>query len=278
MGNFWENSELKREDVEKNIADINQITKSLIYMDKYKIHLKFELDDVPIQKMNRKIIKVKIYNYDEKKKEISNKLNSLHIAIEDFYKYYNLLMNLRRVFLNEQMEKNINNLSTSQIKKLGEDKIFKFECTIESENLKLSLKEVNSYSPYYYEVYYTKEELCQMKGVFKSFEELEVIQSNIEKLFALKATTLESLEDDSKIKIHIESMVLADPVELDFILDRKTVENVDEALYFLYKLEKNKYNIIEKIKSICQEKNNKNEKIAEKILETLNKKFENYYN
>ena len=70
MGNFWENSELKREDVEKNIADINQITKSLIYMSRYKIHLKFELDDVPIQKMNRKIIKVKIYNYDEKKKKI----------------------------------------------------------------------------------------------------------------------------------------------------------------------------------------------------------------
>jgi hypothetical protein len=121
MGNFWENSELKREDVEKNIADINQITKSLIYMSRYKIHLKFELDDVPIQKMNRKIIKVKIYNYDEKKKEISNKLNSLHIAIEDFYKYYNLLMDLRRVFLNEQMEKNINNLTTSQIKELGEN-------------------------------------------------------------------------------------------------------------------------------------------------------------
>ena len=105
MGNFWDNSELKREDVEKNVLDINQITKSLIYMDKYKIHLKFELDDAPIQKMSKKVIKS----------------NTLHITIEDFYKYYNLLMNLRRVFLNEQMEKNINNLSTSQIKKLGED-------------------------------------------------------------------------------------------------------------------------------------------------------------
>ena len=172
----------------------------------------------------------------------------------------------------------LKDVDEKQQKKLGEDKIFKFDCTIESNNLKLSLKEINSYSPYYYEVYYTKEELCQMKGVFKSFEELEVIQRNIKKLFSLKTTTLESLEDDAKIKIHIESKVLADSVELDFILERKTVENVDEALYFLYKLEKNKYNIIEKIKSICQEKNNKNEKIAEKILETLNKKFENYYN
>ena len=121
MGNFFFNIELKREDVEKNVLDINQITKSLIYMDKYKIHLKFELDDAPIQKMSKKVIKVHIYHYDVINKTIATKSNTLHITIEDFYKYYNLLMNLRRVFLNEQMEKNINNLSTSQIKKLGED-------------------------------------------------------------------------------------------------------------------------------------------------------------
>ena len=121
MGNFWDNSELKREDVEKNVSDINQITKSLIYMNKYQIHLKFELDDAPIQKMSKKVIKVYIYHYDVINKTIATKSNTLHITIEDFYKYYNLLMNLRRVFLNEQMEKNINNLSTSQIKKLGED-------------------------------------------------------------------------------------------------------------------------------------------------------------
>ena len=121
MGNFWDNSELKREDVEKNIGDINQITKSLIYMNKYKIHLKFELDDAPIQKLSKKIIKVYVYHYDVINKTIATKSNTLHITIENFYKYYNLLMNMRRVFLNEQMEKNINNLTSSQIKKLGED-------------------------------------------------------------------------------------------------------------------------------------------------------------
>ena len=121
MGNFWENSELKREDVEKNVEDINQITKSLIYMSRYKIHLKFELDDAPSQRVNRKIIKVKIYNFDAKKKAISKKFKSLHIAIEDFYKYYNLLMDLRRKFLSEQMESNINSLTKSQVKDLGED-------------------------------------------------------------------------------------------------------------------------------------------------------------
>ena len=172
----------------------------------------------------------------------------------------------------------LEDVGPKQIKKLGEDKIFKFECTIESENLKLSLKEVNSYSPYYYEVFYTKEELYQMREFFRAFKTLEEIQKNIIALFGIKTTILESLEDDAKIKLHIESMVLAEHVEVDFILERKTVENMDEALYFLYKLQKNKFNIIEKIKSICQEKNNKNEKIAKDILETLSKKFDNYYN
>lgn len=121
MGNFWENSDIKKEEVERNITEINQITKSLIYMNKYQIHLKFELDDAPIQKISKKIIKVGIYEYDQKSNFVKSSSNSLHITIEDFYKYYNLLMNLRRVFLNEQIEKNINNLSTSQIKKFGED-------------------------------------------------------------------------------------------------------------------------------------------------------------
>lgn len=54
MGNFWENSDIKKEEVERNITEINQITKSLIYMNKYQIHLKFELDDAPIQKISKK--------------------------------------------------------------------------------------------------------------------------------------------------------------------------------------------------------------------------------
>ena len=44
----------------------------------------------------------------------------------------------------------LDDVEQNQLKKLGEDKHFKFDCTIESGKLKLSLKEVNSYSPYYY--------------------------------------------------------------------------------------------------------------------------------
>ena len=116
-----------------------------------------------------------------------------------------------------------------------------------------------------------------MKDFFRAKTGLEEIQSNLIALFSRKTTKLESLENDSKIKLHIEAVVLADDVEMDFILERKTVNNMDEALYFLYKLEKNKYNILEKIKTVCKNKNEKTEKIAKEILEIL-KKFDNYYN
>ena len=163
-----------------------------------------------------------------------------------------------------------------EYKKLGEDKFFKFECTVEGQQLRLGLKEINCYSPYYYETYYTLEELQNLREFFRSYDNLGDIQSNLKALFSRQAT-LESLENDAKIKLHIEAVVLADDVEMDFILERKTVDNVDEALYFLYKLQKNKYNILEKIKTVCKNKNEKTEKIAKEILEIL-KKFDNYYN
>ena len=121
MGNFWENSEIKREEVENNISEVNKITKTIIFMNKFKIYLKFELDDSPIQKISRKIIKVEVYEYDEKISFVEKRPNCLFITIDDFYRYYNLLMNFRNVFLNEQMKNNMDKLRKSQIDTFGED-------------------------------------------------------------------------------------------------------------------------------------------------------------
>ena len=66
MGNFWDNSEIKRDEVEKNIAEVNDITKSVLFMNKYKMFLFFKLEDTPIQKISKKIIKVEVHKYDDK--------------------------------------------------------------------------------------------------------------------------------------------------------------------------------------------------------------------
>lgn len=121
MGNFWDNSEIKRAEVVKNISEINQITKTTIFMNKYKLHLKFHLDDSPFQKMSKKVIKIDIYDYNIKSCFIKKRSDSINITIEEFYRYYSLLMDLRQSFLNEQMKKKLDNLSKSQIKQFGED-------------------------------------------------------------------------------------------------------------------------------------------------------------
>jgi len=121
MGNFWDNSEIKKEEVEKNIGEVNEITKSDIFMNKYKIFLKFQLEDTPVQKMSKKIIKVEVHKYDDKNSTVDKKKHSLFITIDNFYRYFNLLMNLRKLFLNERMRNNMDKLRKSQIEIYGED-------------------------------------------------------------------------------------------------------------------------------------------------------------
>ena len=105
MGNFWENSEIKRDEVKKNIFQINEITKTLLFMKQFNIYLVFELnDDSLIKRQSRKIIKVTIYDYEDKKCMVQKRSEPFIMTIDDFYQYFNLLMNSRSIFLNEQMK------------------------------------------------------------------------------------------------------------------------------------------------------------------------------
>ena len=132
MGNFWENSEIKREEVIKNISEVNDVTKTLIFMKKLKIYLTFELDDNSlIKRTSRKIIKVIIYDYDNKQYLVQKREEPLWITIDDFYKYFNLLMNSRSIFLNEQMKQNMGKLEKNNNE---EDEDESGICPICSEN------------------------------------------------------------------------------------------------------------------------------------------------
>ena len=105
MGNFWEKSKIKRDDVLKNISQINQISKTLSFMKKLKIHLYFELDDESSSKRkSKKIIKVTVYDYDNKTCNVTKRNKPLYITIDNFYNYFNLLMNTKNVFLKEQLD------------------------------------------------------------------------------------------------------------------------------------------------------------------------------
>ena len=122
MGNFWENSEMKRDDVKKNIFQINEITKTLIFMKQFNIYLVFELDDDSlIKRQSRKIIKVTIYDYEDKICLVQKRPEPLIMTIDDFYQYYNLLMNSRSFFLNEQMKNRMGYLKEKNNHNLDDD-------------------------------------------------------------------------------------------------------------------------------------------------------------
>ena len=134
MGNLWEKSEIKRDEVINNIFQINQITKTLLFMKKLKIYLVFKLDDGSLIKRNsRKIIKVTIYDYDDVKSIVQKRGKTLSITIDDFYKYFNLTMNSRSIFLTEEMKERLLKLSKSKIDIFGEDE--SGLCPICSENI-----------------------------------------------------------------------------------------------------------------------------------------------
>ena len=133
MGNFWENSNIKRDEVKKNIFQINEITKNLLFMKKMKVYLIFELDDSDLMKRNsRKIIKVTVYDYDNNNCMVQKRKNPVILTIEDFYNYYNLLMNSRNIFYSNEMKQRMRRLSKSKIEHFGEDE--SGICPICSEN------------------------------------------------------------------------------------------------------------------------------------------------
>ena len=131
MGNFWEKSDISREEVIKNISQINQISKTLSFMKELNIHLIFALDDNTSKKRkSRKIIKVTIYDYKPKSCMVQKRKKPLNITIDNFYKYFNIVMNSRSMFVQSQLNETFQNLKGDT--SLGEDE--SSICPICSEN------------------------------------------------------------------------------------------------------------------------------------------------
>ena len=156
-----------------------------------------------------------------------------------------------------------------EFRKKYEDKIFRFECDIIDDQLRLGLREINSYSPYYYENYYTFEEIQKIKNIFRAMNGLEDVKDNLIKVFRKEKTILNNLENDTKIEIIFPLNFVEGVVKAPFILERKTIENKEKGLLYLYKIQKDKIKLMEKISSICKDEDYQNEKAAKDILNIL---------
>ena len=105
-----------------------------------------------------------------------------------------------------------------------EDKLFLFECEVIDDKLALRLKELNKESSFYYESFYTLNELCDINKVFKACPDLEDAKKHLLKLFP-NGNIKRSLNDSEKLQITFYIYIIWQKESLDFILEKKPYNN-----------------------------------------------------
>ena len=155
------------------------------------------------------------------------------------------------------------------LKNLGSDKIFKLELDIANDQIRIGLKEVNVYTPYYYETFYTLDKLKIKNNGFNSCNTLEDVKGHLITLFDSEKTYLESKDNFEKIKICFEMYIISGPVKENFILKRETIKEKDDALLTLFDIQIKNIEAFRKIENICKEEKYKGDKVAQNILKLL---------
>ena len=162
----------------------------------------------------------------------------------------------------------IDNVDRKYVKKLGEDKLFKFECENINEQLRIGLIEINAYSPYYYEAFFSKKDLDEKNDVFRAKRTIDEIIISLLKLFEKRGNLGNTEGENIIISFLIPSF--EDFEEIKFELQKKTVEDKDTALLDLFDIQKDNIKILNKIREECKKK--PNDPALQKILECLNNK------
>ena len=113
-------------------------------------------------------------------------------------------------------------------KKLGNDKLFRFECEVKDDRLRIGLTEIDKYSPYYYENFYELKDLKTQDRLFKGCKDLDDICARLKKAFAKDYTVLREKDNFQTIDVVYEIDFFEEQFNLVFSLERKTMTNKDD--------------------------------------------------
>ena len=119
MGNKWNKTIIKKKDIEENINKINNITRKFKVIEFIGLYLKFFLDENGFSSKN--IIKVEVKEYNEKKGKVKDEPSIIHLTIEQFYNYYNAIINYLSMIYSKKLEERLSQLSDKADKSFGED-------------------------------------------------------------------------------------------------------------------------------------------------------------
>ena len=87
MGNVWDKSIVKKEEVQKNIEEANELVQKDPIMDFIGLYLDFSINE---ELPGKKIIKANIRKYSSQE-GIDNRKGEARLTIEQFYSFYNAL-------------------------------------------------------------------------------------------------------------------------------------------------------------------------------------------
>ena len=162
----------------------------------------------------------------------------------------------------------IDDVDESLRKNLNFETIFKFQCENVDNKLRLGLKEINKFSPYYYERFFTKEELDEINDTFRALRNIDAVKKQLLRCFQKRAT-LNEVKGSPNLNIHFKIPNFDEVIEIDLEVERKTIEDKDAGIMTLFGIQKKNIAIINKIKEKCREE--KKEKTAQMILEAIEK-------
>ncbi len=118
MGNVWDKSIVKKDEVEKNISKINEITKNFSLIELTGFFLVFSVSE---KKMSNKIIKVTVKKFNPNKGIVEDKKEKIRLTIDEFYSYYNALMNSLSSFYQTRFEEKLTAMKKEDVDNLGID-------------------------------------------------------------------------------------------------------------------------------------------------------------
>lgn len=160
----------------------------------------------------------------------------------------------------------LNEVDDFMKKSLDSETIFKFECDNIEEQLRIGLKEINKYSPYYFEKYYSKSDLDEINYLFRSLPDINSVKNQLIKCFA-KMAGLQKAKDGKNLIICFNFPSFAETIKIDFELERKTYTDKDAGLMCLFAIQKKNIGLFKKIIEQC--KKNPKEPVTKEILKLL---------
>ena len=153
------------------------------------------------------------------------------------------------------------------IQKGLDEKLFQFECDNVNGKLRIGLKEINKYSPYYYEKYYSKKELDDINDLFKALKDIDAVKKRLNKCFN-KMAVLKNAKDGKNLNVFFQIPSFDETIDINFELERKTIQDKDAGLMCLFEIQKKNIAIINKIKEQCLK--NQKDPVSKQILQLLN--------